>query len=434
MPAIITSKFRFQNAKNLITDISNPFNSYYLFVARTQAWTPTDTTVPTPIDRLADENDAWSNVLALKRIASSQISHAAPRYNWISGTVYTEYDDQDVALSTKQYYVVTDELNVYKCIQAGAGASLIKPTGTNVSIDNTPLADGYRWKFMFTITGNDVNKFLTNSFVPVKLLTSDDNSIQWSIQTAAIDGAIHRIKLTNAGSGYSTAPTVTIRGDGTGATATATISGGVVTGIQMVNPGSGYSRAIVTLSGGSPATPAVARAVISPAGGHGSNPINELNGFYVMIQVLLEGADGSGDFIIDNDYRQLGIIRNPYNFGTTTVATSTTKSALTILNHGATVGGSFVKDVVVTGQTSGAQGYITSVDSGSIKIYQNDSTGYVPFQSGEVINNSGVTATISSIIDPEVEKYSGEVLYIENRSPVNRASNQTEDVRLVVEM
>jgi hypothetical protein len=153
-----------------------------------------------------------------------------------------------------------------------------------------------------------------------------------------------------------------------------------------------------------------------------------------MIQVLLEGADGSGDFIIDNDYRQLGIIRNPYNFGTTTVATSTTKSALTILNHGATVGGSFVKDVVVTGQTSGAQGYITSVDSGSIKIYQNDSTGYVPFQSGEVINNSGVTATISSIIDPEVEKYSGEVLYIENRSPVNRASNQTEDVRLVVEM
>lgn len=434
MPAIITSKFRYQNAKNLIKDIGEVSNSYYLFVGRTQPWVPSDASVLTPQDRLSDELESWSNVIALKRIAVSQVSHCAPRYNWISGTTYSEYDDQDFQLSTKQYYVVTDELNVYKCIQAGAGASVIKPTGTSISIPNTPLADGYRWKFMFTITGNDVNKFLTNQFIPVKKLSVDDNSIQWNIQNASIDGAIHHIKLVSTGSGYTSAPTVNIEGDGTGATAVATISGGIVTGITMTTVGSGYSRVKVTLTGGGASTPATARGVITPRGGHGSDPVSELGGFYVMIQVLLEGADGSGDFIIDNDYRQLGLVYNPYEYGTTTIATSNTKSALTILNYSGLVGGSFVKDTEIVGGTSGAKGYIVSVDSGLVKIYQNDSTGYKAFTAGETITSGAVSASITTIINPEIEKYSGEVIYIENRSPVNRASNQTEDVRLVIEM
>ena len=434
MPAIITTKFRYQNARNLITDISDSNTSYYLFVARAQAWVPSDSTVPTPLDRQFDEYDAWANTIALKRIAASQVSHCAPRYNWISGTTYSEYDDLDSQLSTKQYYVVTDELNVYKCIQAGAGASVVKPTGTATTISNSPLGDGYRWKFMFTIGGNDVNKFLTNSFIPVKKLDSDDGSIQWNVQSAAVSGAIHRIRLLTPGVGYTSAPTVTITGDGTGATATATVSGGVVTGITMTNVGSGYSRATVTLSSGGAGTQATARAIISPAGGHGSDPISELGGFYVMAQILLEGADGSGDFIIDNDYRQLGIVRNPLDYGTTSIATSTTKTALTVLSHGATTGGSFVRDQEVVGSTSGAKGFVASTASGSIKIYQNDATGYTAFQNGEGITQGAVSATISGITNPEIKKFSGEVIYIENRSPVNRAANQTEDVRLVVEM
>lgn len=434
MPAIITSKFRYQNAKNLIKDIGDINNSYYLFVGRTQPWTPSDASVPNPQDRQTDEYDAWANAIALKRIAFSQVSNASPRYNWISGTVYSEYDDQDFQLSTKQYYVVTDELNVYKCIQAGAGPSVLKPTGTNTTIPNTPGNDGYRWKFMFTITGNDVNKFLTNQFIPVKKLDLDDNSIQWIIQNAAIDGAIHHIKLISAGAGYTSAPTVTIEGDGTDATAVATISGGIITGIRMTNVGSGYSRATVTLTGGGSSSTATARAIITPNGGHGSDPVSELGGFYVMIQVLLEGADGSGDFIIDNDYRQLGIVYNPYDYGTTNIATSNTKSALTILNYSGLTGGSFVRDSLIVGGTSGAKGYIVSVDNGLVKIYQNDTTGYKSFTLGEAITSGVVSASLTTIDNPEVEKYSGDVVYIENRSPVNRASNQTEDVRLVIEM
>ena len=433
MPAIITSKFRYQNAKNLITDISDAANSYYLFAARSESWPVSDTTIPTPADRQLDEYNAWSSALALKKIVSSQVSNASPRYNWISGTTYSEYDDQDLALSTKQYYVITDELNVYKCIQAGAGASVTKPTGTSTAM-GTVGADGYRWKYMFTVTGTDTNKFLTNSFIPVKKLASDDGSLQWGVQAAAVNGGLHRIRVLTGGTGYTSAPSVSIVGDGTGAVATATVAGGVVTGITVTNPGTGYSRAIITLSGGGASVQGTVRPVISPKGGHGSDPVSELGGFYVMIQVLLEGADGSGDFIVDNDYRQLCIVRNPQNFGTTTTSTATTLTALTTLNHGAVTGGSFAKDLEVTGQTSGAKGYIVSVGTGNIKIYQNDSTGYRAFNSTEIVTSGGASATLSSITNAEVKKYSGEVVYIENRTSVNRSSSQTEDVRLVVEM
>ncbi len=271
-------------------------------------------------------------------------------------------------------------------------------------------------------------------FIPVKKLASDDGSLQWTVQAASINGALYRARVVTGGTGYTSAPSVTITGDGTGAVATATVSGGVLTGITFTNPGSGYTRAQITLSGGGASVQGTARVVISPAGGHGSDPVGELGGFYIMFQVLLEGADGSGDFIVDNDYRQLGIVRNPQNYGTTTTSTATTLNALTTLNHGAVTGGSFAKDTTVTGGTSGAKGYIVSVGSGNIKIYQNEDTGYKAFNSTEVISVGGISATLSSITNPEVKKYSGEVMYIENRTAVNRASSQTEDVRLVVEM
>lgn len=61
---------------------------------------------------------------------------------------------------------------------------------------------------------------------------------------------VSEIQVTNAGSGYLESPTVTITGDGTGATATAKIVNGKVESITVLNRGINYTRAIVTLSGG----------------------------------------------------------------------------------------------------------------------------------------------------------------------------------------
>ena len=113
MSAIITTKFRYQTAVNLINAIggngSQADDSYYLFIGRTEEWTD-DENPPTPADSTYDENSARFNMLSLKKIIPSTISHVIPRYNWTSGQTYSEYDDQDDALTTKHFYVYTEEI------------------------------------------------------------------------------------------------------------------------------------------------------------------------------------------------------------------------------------------------------------------------------------------------------------------------------------
>ena len=442
MSAIITSKFRYQTATNLLNAIggngSQSPESYYLFIGRSMTWPISDATPTTPTDRLYDENDAMQNIIALKKISSTFVSHAIPRYNWISGTTYYEYDDQDANLLSKQFYVLTDDLNLYKCIKAGAGASVVKPTGTSPSL-GVPGGDGYQWKYMLTLTGGNVNKFLTSTFLPVSTLTVDDSTLQWPVQEGAIDGGIHRIKVVSGGSGYVTKPTVTITGNGTSCTVSSsdiTLVGGVVTEIlvQPENCGSGYTHATVTITGGGASVNAVARAVISPQGGHGSNPIKELGAYYIIIDAQLVANEGSGDFIVDNDFRQLGLIRNPIERVSGTVGTASTYSALTTLAYSNLTGSAFTKDLQVIGQTSGAIAYIDSTDSGLIKVHQNETTGFKSFTIGETIQVGASTATLNTITQPEIILNTGEIVYIENLSPVNRNISQTEDIKLVLEL
>jgi len=433
MVAIISKQIRVNNAENFRSDIGT--NSTYLYIGRSHPWPNSDTTIATPVDTVADKNNVHQNMIALKKIAQSDVTHAITRYNWLSGTTYTAYDDQLASMGTAQYYVITDELNVYKCLQAGSGASVVKPTGQLTTAANSVESDGYVWKFMYALSGTQATKFLTNSFIPVNVLTSDDGSLQWQVQTNAQNGSIHRVVVTAGGSGYTSNPTVTITGNGASATAAATVVGGAVTSISMSNIGSGYNEAIVTITGGG-GTGATARAIISPPGGHGSNAADELQGFFIMANVNLDSDEGSGDFPIDNDYRQLGLIRNPYDYGTTNVATASTLQATRSVTTAAPTGGAFSVDETITGSTSGAQAYITSIDAVNnvIRYHQDEATGYGTFQNAENISNgSGVSATISGLGNPEMEKFSGEVLYIENRSAVARANSQIEDIKLVLE-
>lgn len=488
MAAIITTKFRYKNAENLLSALSGAgSDNYYLFIGRSFAW-PSDSSPPAPTDTQFGEFDAQANVLALKKLAATNLTRAIPRYNWISGETYSEYDDQDSALSTKQYYVVTDELSVYKCIKAGPSGSLIKPTGSSTAIGNI-LADGYQWKYMYTLSGADVAKFNTSSFIAVKTLAADDDSVQWDVQQASIPGGIHRIKVTNGGSGYSTTkPTVTISGDGQDCTVVAanvTISGGQVTEIAINNPGHGYTNATVTITGGTSGTNATARAIISPKGGHGSNPVDELGAFYVMVDVQLVADEGSGDFLVDNDFRQIGLIANPKQVSDITgsflgtwqtaqsyvvgdvvkydnvtyvcaadhtsdvlatdiaalywtesaVAISSTLNALHTITYTSLVG-TMAKDTNVVGSTSTAVGYVDSVDAANnkIKFHQNSTTGFKTFVVGEPITVGSATAVISAVQSPEYEPMSGQLVYVENLGPVNRNISQTEDIKLVLEL
>lgn len=451
MAAIITNKFRIHNAESYIEGFSEAAaTNVYLFIGRPQAWTD-DTSPPTPADNADTNFNAYDDMVAMKRVTSSDVTHAVVRRDWTSGTVYDEYAHDYTSsnqsnsgasdLFSATFYVLTEDYNVYKCISNnGNAASTTKPTGTSTGYITT--ADGYVWKYMYTISAADALKFLSTDFMPVKYVTSDPGSgqpykEQWDTQQAATDGEIKNILITNAGSGYSSAPTVTITGDGTGATATATVSAGNITAVTITNEGSGYTQATITLSGGG-GTSGAMKAIISPKGGHSSNPVHELGGFYVMNNVRLEYNDGAGDFPVSNDYRRIGLVRDPYNYGTTVVATDTTRTATkNIVFEVSGLTGTFVVDETITGGTSGATAKVIDWDSSTrtLRFYQDINTGFTSFQAAETVTGgtSSASGTVNSLNNPEVEPDSGDIMYIEHRRPINRASDQIEDIKLVIE-
>ena len=213
-----------------------------------------------------------------------------------------------------------------------------------------------------------------------------------------------------------------------------TLTGGVITEILVHTAGTGYSQANVVFTGGGPSVAATARAVISPSGGHGSDPVQELGGYYAMIASTLAGAEGSGDFIVDSGFRQIGILRNPIDTDTSDVGVATTYSACTKITVSNVTGGAFAHYTTLIGNVSGANAKIDAIDGNTLYVHQNIGTGFTAFQSGETVHVGAVTAGITSIVDPEIDNRSGELLYIENISPVTRNENQTEDIRLVLEL
>jgi len=113
------------------------------------------------------------------------------------------------------------------------------------------------------------------------------------------------ITPSNGGTGYTTAPTVTIAGGGgTGATATATVAGGVVTLVTITNPGTGYTTRPVILFSGGAGSNAAATAPLPPSAL--TSPLATLSVFrpgsgYTNRPTRVVGGSGSGGAITFND-------------------------------------------------------------------------------------------------------------------------------------
>lgn len=431
MAAIRTNYQRFHIAQQFLESFTEAAATvYYLFIGKASDWTE-EPTPDTPVSTFEqDDRLHWNEMIGGEKIAASDVSLVIPRVNWAEDEVYIPYDDQDDSLFEKDFYVLTTDNNVYKCIDNNAdAASTVMPTGTGTAMIET--ADGYIWKYMYTISTANALKFLSNNYMPVQYLTADDGSAQWDVQEAAVDGAIDRIEVLTGGSGYDTEPTVTIQGDGTGATATASLDSGAVDAITITDAGSGYTYANIVFSGGTPDVAATARAVNAPKGGHGANAVKELGGFFLMCRVELN-QDESGSLPVVNDYRKIGIMIDPFDFGTETVSeVSNFDQTLRItVEPGFT--GSFEIDEVITGATSGAKGKVVDWDSENRIIRVNELSIDI-FEEDEVVSTASGSGTVETLTDPDLEPMSGEVIWIDQRAPITRASNQIETIRTVFE-
>ena len=226
---------------------------------------------------------ALSDMIALKKVTNTDISHGLVRYNWTSGTVYDEYrDDYSSSNQTPsgannffdgRGYIVTSDYKVYKCLKTNfnsggvAQGSTTEPSTVSTTIPQE-TGDGYIWKYMYSISAAEVIKFVTNDFIPVAKTigaktsvagtgtnggfgsaATNDGSGQWDVENDSVDGAIYRYIVTAAGSGYSNISSnnftvdVSVEGDGSGAVATLTFASGALSSVTYKDTssfGSGY--------------------------------------------------------------------------------------------------------------------------------------------------------------------------------------------------
>lgn len=446
--AIVTDTFKKLVGDRLKADFDSADTYYFVGIGRSQIWNDSDIAT-TPTNTITTERDFRQNLQAVRQVAD--ISFVVPRVNWTSGTIYSAYDDNLVGYSTPNFYLLTGANNVYVCVQQGRNStgaavpSTVEPTGTATTLVKT--ADGYIWKYMYTIGAYRASRFLAGNFMPVQHVDSADSNspindrVQKNIQDAAISSQILGIAITNGGSGYTSAPTVTISGDGTNATATAIVSGGAVVNIKMDSngsgqiKGSGYNQASISFSTGN----ATARAIISGKDGLGGRPISDLKSTYIMLNGRPSDTEG-GELLLNQDFRQVGVIRNILKLNDSDF-TGAAGSALTklVFNAGATA---FTTDNLIVGGTSGAKAYIDYADStaGAI-IHQTETTGFKNFQIGENLtatNLSGVatvgSAVLASFDSATVNKYTGELLYIDNRAAITRSAGETQDIKIVIQL
>lgn len=434
MAQIITENFRVFNATQFVEYVADT-NNLYLFIGRPQSW-DNEPTAPTPVNVPYQDTLYWSDTVALKRIIPNDFKQVVSRHNWSAGTVYSQYDNSSSTIYQSSFYVLTQDNNVYKCISNNFGAaSSIKPTGTSINVITT--SDGYQWKYLYSLSDTDLLKFLTGDFMPVNL--------NYDVTSTAIKGTIDNAVVVNAGNAYTTNSniTVSVLGDGTGAIVGSILitSANTIDRIILDAPGSNYTFANLVIRGGGGAN-ATARAIVSPINGHGSDVLTELGARYVMINTRLNYAEGGGDFPVVNDYRRIGIVKNPTSNATSTIATETTLDATITLNV-SNVTGTFSLDEYISGDNTNSNAFIVSananVASGNVTIRYITPielfSGNIILSVGETIRgaNSLAVGTISGITPAEVKKNTGQILYVENRAKITRASDQAENIHIVIE-
>ena len=489
MPAIITNKFRIHMSEQFQESFSEASgNNYYLGIGRPQPYGTltrpdgrtdnqgTDANPITPSDSVIEETNSYDDMLAAKRITSSDVSFVIPRRNWTSGTVYDEYrhdlGNRITGGTTAQtstsgastlfdatFYVLTSANRVYKVLDNNGGAAVSdEPISTSNTVIST--SDNYKYKYMYTLTAAQQSSFLSTDFMAV--------STDSTVSGAAIDGEINIVKIKTAGTGGTdgTHTGIPIRGDGTVAGAVSvTIASGAVTAVSVTTEGQGYTYGYITLAdinanGGGSLTGTELDVIIPPQGGHGFDAPKELGGFFLMLNQSLEGTEtaNSGDYTASNDFRKIILIRDPKSSGSAATAT-TLRGTKAIKIASSPTPGTFTADEKITQATTGAVGKVVEWDSANNILYYIQ-TGFTDagvdangdksaFSGANVITgatssatatpDSSSSATVNNVVfvsgysSAELDENSGDVIYIENRAPIVRAADQTENIKLIIE-
>jgi len=353
--------------------------------------------------------------------------------------------------------------------------------------------DGYIWKYLFTISPSDIIKFDSTEYitVPNNWTTTSDSQIK-PIRDAAdstvYQNQIKTVYIEKGGANYAVASGVEVNllGDGTGGKIKVTTSGGKITNATVVSGGKNYTYAIVdlgSLNSNTTGTNAKLIPIIPPSRGHGYDIYKELGTDKVLIYARFD--DSTKDFPVDTSFAQVAIIKNPTSIGSTQIYTDNTFTGLSSLKFTTTSvsGTPTVGEKIEQTTASGgkAVGYVASYDNETkvLKYFRDrslyfnqttqDQQDYVGITTNGAFNSfeatssqvKGVSSSFTGTIDsgfsgittnptgtklinlgvnftnglasPEINKGSGEIIYLDNRPIISRNLRQKEDIKIVLE-
>jgi hypothetical protein len=416
---LVTTNFNVESATSFVSSFAD--NDYFVFAGKHTPYAGSDSNLTTPNNSIKSTNiDVYNDMIFAKRISSSDVAHVIPNYLWSANTFYYKYDHRDGDLYDKRFYTVVDdgtEFNVYKCL-FNASNTTVNVNSTSApstkTIDPIVTGDSYIWKYMYSISKTQYEKFATTNYVPVVSNTT--------IEAAAVDGTVEVVDIVTRGRGYdnyipdgvfrttdlsvggssdiygapdtavaqddyyrgcvikittssvgatgqyrriidyrgvggqkiftlnapfATAPAagdtyevypyVYVWGDGTETSAAEgraiidAVANSIVE-IEMLSVGAGYrygesypgkttdtipvtiNSAYIDLPASIQSSPnftaATLQPILSPSGGHGSDPRAELGAKRICISAKFTNSEG-GTLPTENDFRQVGIVKNP---------------------------------------------------------------------------------------------------------------------------
>jgi hypothetical protein len=438
----------------VLSGTTSPTEAIYCFLSQVLPWTD-DNNPDVPLQTQKYLKNVYKSMFVAKKISTNNIIPVAQRIDWSANTNYSYYrDDVDMfarsnttGLLVKNFYVKNRYDQVFKCLANNNGGlsntePFFQPGTYNTNQVFTSGPDNYKWKYIYTIDIGTKTKFMDSDWIPVPVGSQTPNAT-----TTAGTGNIDAIILTNGGTKYEASnTTITITGDGSGATANLTFSSGVITDVNIFNPGSNYTYANVSItSANTQASNAAAYAPVSPVGGHGYDPVSELGCNHIMYITEFNSTEtlNGVDYIpIDIDYRQVGLLINPMSSDTYPAFANGSIYDLSTQITVASGFGVYTPDETVVqidinpNNTTYGQVVFTatvlSFNTSTNVIKLINTSGTITTSASIQGQTSGTTRTLLASTTPKFMKFSGYIAYIQNRSAVQRSADGIEQFKFVL--
>ena len=312
----------------------------------------------------------------------------------------------------------------------GTGGILVPSISAAGALEDVIIEErgsGYSY-LNISVIGDGAN---ANAFATLSI--GDLDTQQGIVELSAVNGGIYNFSIINPGTNYTTA-NISIAGDGTGFIGNVVLNNSnTISYVTVASPGTGYSYANVTIGGNG--ANANLSAIFSPPGGHGFDAVKELFADTLMIYSTINNEKNQGIYI-NNDYRQFGIIKDPKKSNSNLSFTDTLGSACYLLTLNSVSGLEADQLFQITSANPYKEFDIVEVKSSTKQVLVTDRNSH-EFLAGDILTYKPTDTqyTVSSVnAVPDINKFSGDLLFIDNRTTGSYSDKQVVTLRTVLRL